>query len=274
MKKLFYSLGFSFCLVSGAFATDNTLDLLNAEIKNILAPFQNNNTSAKLKFDAVEFNNTHAEKIALNGLYNKIGSKNIFEFKVDNLSYNYDNGQSPITTFRGSIGLDFTKLLSPEESNRMIPGAIELLEETVKEYTDEYGDAISIKGVITSTTKGSDGNYVGLTALVSTKIDLNKLPEYMRRNSIIVTDAVFSFTLNLKTGIAVDAYVMSNPEYIGFEASQIGLKEILESLIAQDEESKIAIAGMFMYLDYIASDIVEASSSPFLNLLHKKIALQ
>ncbi|WP_454780972.1 hypothetical protein [Legionella sp. WA2022007384] len=66
---------------------------------------------------------------------------------------------------------------------------MEFLRELVKSYTQEYGDAIFIKGVVTSTTKDSDGNYIGLTALISAKIDLDKLPEDLSRESVIISDA-------------------------------------------------------------------------------------
>ncbi|KTD00866.1 hypothetical protein OQJ19_14685 [Fluoribacter gormanii] len=269
MKKLLCSLGLSFGLISGAFAVDNTLDLLNLEIANILSPFQNQATVAKLKFDAVEIDKERASKVALNSLYNKVGSKNNFEVKVDNLSYDYGNGTSPTTVLKGSVGLDLTKFLTPQESNQIIPSAIEFLQELVKSYTEEYGDAIFIKGVVTSTTKDADGNYTGLTALISTKIDLDKLPEDLSRESVMITDAFVSVTLNLKSGFALDAFVVSNPEYWGFQENQIGLKEILEHLLARDEEAIEMINTLFINLDFMASNIVEIDNESFWNLISK-----
>ena len=275
MKKFFCSFGLSFCLVSSVFAND-TLDLLNSEITNILAPFQNQATVAKLKFDTVEINSERAAKVALNGLYSKIGSKNNFEVKVDNLSYDYGDGTSPTTVFKSSLGIDFTKLLTREESNTMIPNAIEFLEQIVKEYTDQYGNAIFIKGVVTSTTKDTDGNYTGLTALISAKIDLNKLPDERLRKFVMLTDAFFSITLNLKTGIAIDSFVVSNPEYWGYEEDQIGLKEILDHLLAHDDAARSMIESIFMTLESTASEWVEMDRSSFWNLIkpyNKKLSL-
>ncbi|KTD06468.1 hypothetical protein Lgra_3245 [Legionella gratiana] len=274
MKKFFCSIGLSFCLVSSVFASDNALDLLNSEITNILAPLQNQDTVARLKFDTVELNSERAEKIALNGLYKKFGSKNSFEVKVDNLSYDYGDGKSPTTVFKGSLGLDFTKFLPREESNEMIPSAIEYLQETIREYTEEYGDAIFIKGVLTSTTKDMDGNYTGLTALLSAKIDLNKLPEDLSRTEVMATDAFISITLNLKTGFSIDGFVVSNPEYSGFQEDELGLKEVLEHFLARDKETRDLIEGTFMFLDYVASDIVEIDNSSFWKLIPKKYSLK
>ncbi|WP_115707358.1 hypothetical protein [Legionella sainthelensi] len=274
MKNFFCSLGLSFCLVSSVFASDSPIDLLNSEITNILAPFQNQSTTAKLKFDAVEIDDERTTNVILNGLYSKVGSTNTFNVSIDNLSYDYGDGKSPTTALKGSIGLDLTKFLTRDESNKIIPSAIEFLQELTKEYTEEYGEAISVNGVVTSTTKDTDGNYTGLTALVSAKIDLDKLPEDQSRDSVMVTDVVVSLTLNLKTGIAIDSYVISNPEYWGFKEDQIGLKEILERLLNRDEEALEMINGLFMYFDYVASDIVEMDNSSFWKLLPKKYLLK
>lgn len=274
MKKFFCTLGLSFSLISSAIAGDSPLDLLNTEITNILTPFQNQTTAAKLKFDAVEINNERALKVALNGLYSKMGSKNNFIIKVDNLGYDYNDGISPTTTLKGSLGFDLTKFLSREQSNEMVPKSIELLEETVKSYTEEYGDAIFIKGVVTSTTKDAEGNYIGLSALLAIKIDLDKLPEYLSPEDVMVTDAFFSITLNLKTGIAIDSFIVSNPEYLGYQQDQMGLKEVLENLLARGDETKRMIETVFMSLDSIASDIVEMDNSLFRNSIsnNKKLS--
>ena len=202
MKKFIVSLGLSFSLITGAFAGDSVVDLLNSEITTLLAPFQNDTTTAQLNFDAVETNSDHAIKVALDGLYRKTGLENIFGLKIDNLSYDYGDGTSPTTVIKGAVDIDFTKILSSKETNEMIPRAMEVLDETVKDYVEMYGDAISIKGVVTSTAKDTEGNYTGFTALVSAKVDLNKLPEEMSSDQIIVTDTVVSISLNLKTGVS------------------------------------------------------------------------
>ncbi|CAM2946667.1 Uncharacterised protein [Legionella steigerwaltii] len=274
MKKLFCTLGLSLSLISSALAGDTPLDLLNTEIANILIPFQNQTTAAKLKFDAVEINNERALKVAVNGLYSKIGSKNSFTLKVDNLGYDYKDGTSPTTTLKGSLGLDLTKLLTREQSNEMVPQAIELLEETVKSYIEEYDDAVFIKGEVTSTTKDDNGNYTGLSALVAIKIDLDKLPEYISREDIMATDAFFAVTLNLKTGITIDAFVVSNPEYLRFKEDQMGLKEVLEELLTRGKETRAIIETLFIGLDATASGIVEVDNSTFWNLIsnNKKLS--
>lgn len=261
MKKIALSLGLGLTLASGVFAANNTLEQLNSQVVSILAPFQNQSTVAKLNFEAIETDEQRALQVAGNALYSKVGSQNTFTVKVDNLSYNYGDGSAPMTIFKGALGIDFTKLLPQDQINQMIPYAAEMIEELAKEYSEEeYGDAVSVRSVITSTTKDVEGNFTSLTALISVKIDLSKLPEETSSEDIIATDAVFSLTINLKTGVMIDAYVVSNPEYIGFKEGQEGLKETLDKLLARDEEAMAEIEDFASRLDELASELVEMSN--------------
>ncbi|MGL5742934.1 MAG: hypothetical protein ACRCXC_10560 [Legionella sp.] len=77
---------------------------------------------------------------------------------------------------------------------------------------------------------------------------------------IVATDAFVSIRLDLKSGLSLDAFVVSNPEYWGFQNDQLGLKEVLEHLIARDDEAKASIESFFMTLNDMASYIVESSN--------------
>lgn len=260
MKKFVLSLGLGLTLAVNAFA-DNVLDQLNSHLVKILSPFQNESTAAQLAFKEVETTQEHASKVALNSFYRKTGSQNVFELKLDNLAYDYRDGINPTTVIRGSLGIDFTKLLPQDEINSMIPMAVQMIETLAKEYTEEeYGDAASIKAVITSTNKDSDDNYSSLTALISVKIDLSKLPEATLKEDIIITDMVLSLNINLKTGVIIDAFIISNPEYTGFNNEEQGLKELLDLLLARDETVMEEIENMVQRLDDIASIIVEKTN--------------
>jgi hypothetical protein len=260
MKKFVLSLGLGLALVTGSVSADSVLDRLNTRIAEVLSPYQNQTTAAQLTFNAVETNETRAVKVALNGLYRKAGSQNTLELKIDNVSYEYAENKDPITIIKGALGIDFTKILPQEQINLIIPMASELLEEFAQNYTEEYGDAASVRSVITSTNKDADGNYTGLSALVSAKFDLSKLPEETNKESIRFTDIVMSLTININTGVMIDAYMVSNPDYFGFNENEIGLKEILDGLLSGDEEALGEIESFVQGLDNAASSIVEMTS--------------
>ncbi len=255
MKKVLITLGLALTLVTNVFA-DNTIDQLNNQVVTILAPFQNQETIAQLTFGAVETNDERAVKVEFNGHYRKVGSQNMLDVKVDNFSYNYGDGISPTSILRGSINIDITKIFSQDEINAIFTNGAEMIESLAKEYSKEYGDAASVKGVVTSATKDSDGNFTGITALISGRIDLSKLPENMESEDVFATNAVISLSLNTKTGFSIDGYVVSNPEYRGFQRDEAGLKEYLDKLLAGDEEAIAFISMFFSYLDEMASNLV------------------
>lgn len=257
MKRMILSIGLGLTLATGVFAADNTLDQLNEQVVSILAPFQDEVTVAQLTFNALETDADRAVKMAVDGHYRKIGSQNTLDVKVDNLSYVYGDGSAPTTSFKGSFGFDFTKLLSQEQINQMVDHASQLLDIITQEYLREYGDAASIKGTVTSTTTDDEGNYTGFSAMVAAKIDLKKLPEEKKIEDIIATEAMISVTVNLKTGVMIDAVVISNPEYIGFKEGQEGLKDTLDKLLARDEEELAKIGMLVKWLDSLATQLVE-----------------
>lgn len=273
MKKFVLSLGLGLALATGSVSADSVLDQLNTRIAEVLSPYQNQTTAAQLTFNAVETNEIRAVKVALNGLYRKAGSQNTLELKIDNVSYEYAENKDPITIIKGALGIDFTKILPQEQINLFIAMSSELLEEFAQSYTEEYGDAASVRSVITSTNKDTDGNYTGLSALVSAKFDLSKLPEETNKEAIRFTDIVMSLTINIKTGVMIDAYMVSNPDYFGFNENEIGLKEILDGLLSGDAEALGEIESFVQGLDNAAASIVEMTSElkrSILNRLHLK----
>ena len=257
MKRIILCLGFCLTLIANAFAADNIIDQLNEQVVNILAPFQNETTVAQLTFSAMETNADHAVKVAVSAFYSKAGSENLIEVKLDNLSYDYNEGLAPKTIFKGSFGFDFTNFLSQDMINTMCDRIVPYVEEMMKGYyLDYFGDAVTVRGVVTSATKDARGNYTGLTGLFSVKIDLNKLSDDQRSEDIFATEAVLSFTINAKTGVMIDSFVVNNPAYVGFNKGQIGLKEFLDKLVASDEEVVDLITEFVEKLDRIAGSAV------------------
>lgn len=249
------SVGLSFSLIAAAFAHNDSLEQLNSQVAELLSPFQNQTTIAQLVFDKLELSAERTNNLALHALYRQVGQQNIFELKLDNLSYNYEN-ELPKTTFKGSLSTDLTQIISQDQINDLVPGAAELIEQIVSDFVREYEDAVSVKGDVTSITQDAEGNYIGLTALFSMKIDLNKLPEYKSIEEVMITDAMVSMSLNVKTGFSLDAVLISNPKYLGFNQDERGLKEMLEQLLAGNEEALGAIEDLAMRIDELANDVL------------------
>lgn len=257
MKKIALILGLGLSFNAGAVPTDNILEQLNAEIVNVLAPLQNHLTTAQLVFNSVETDEQHALNLALNSSYHKIGKYNTFEFKIDNLNYSYGDGSKPTTTFKGSIGINLTKLLSQDQINDIVPNAAEMLKTIVEDYYPSYyGDAASVNGIVTSTTRDANGNYDSLTGIVSARVDLAKLEDKDMIDSVMATEAVIYATINVKTGLTLNGYVVSNPLYSRFQDNEQGLKEVLDKLLAQDNEVLEEIGLFLSEVDMIAEQLV------------------
>lgn len=253
MKKTFFSLGLGLSLVSSAYALNSTLDQLNSEVADLLSPIVNEHTVAQANITAAEINADRAVKAALNGVYHKIGTYNTLVFKIDNLSYDYGDGTAPTTILKGSIGLDFTKFFSQELINSFIPAAAETIENMARNMSGPYSDAIYMRGVVTSANKDNDDNYTGLSALINFKIILDKIPQEEQKD-IRVTEGSFALSVDLKKGISLDAYVISNPLSTEFEAGSLGLKELIENVLAHDEGTLLVLGS---YIQSEDSDIEE-----------------
>lgn len=273
MKRILVALGLSFSLISGAFAYGDGVEQLNSEIKNVLVPFQDSVTSAEVVFETVETDSERALKVALNSHYRKVGPAGSFEVRLDNFDYTYGDGLTPTTVIKGSVGLDFTKIIPQDSLNIIISYAKEVLENLITDNSPAYGDAISIHVVITSKTKDKDNNYTALSALASVKVDLSKLPADIPSEDVMVTQAMVSLDINLKTGVAIEAFLISNPAYKEFTVDNMGLKKILDDLLAGNEEQIAHIREYVKRLDVIAYDIVNVNQmkNHFLSLANYSV---
>jgi hypothetical protein len=257
MKRIIYSLGLCFTLITSSFAADYSIDQLNAQIDSLFSPFLNEVTVAKVTVGTLETNDEHAVKVDLNGFYRKSSSKNMVEVKIGNLSYDYGDGSAPKTVFNGLINFSLSKWLPLAQVNNIFEGALPYVDAAVKDwFLSGYGDAASMRSIVTSTTKDTQGNYSALSALISIKLDLAKLPADQLIEDIIVTEAVFSFTLNANTGLIADAFLVTNPAYKRFNKNEMGLKELLDGLIAGNEFEMAVITAFIKDFDWLADIVV------------------
>lgn len=251
----------AFCLTftaSVSFANNIDVGKLNSQFKNLLAPFQNQNTIADVTFNDLNLSDDRVDKVGLSAQYYKKGSTNTLNLKLDNLQYDYNNGISPKTFIAGSLGIDLTKLLPQEEINEIVPGVVEYIDELLEMSSDEdYGDALDFNGAVTSATKDSSGNYTGFSALFAANIDLNKLPQSTPVEEVAIKGAALSVSLNVKEGIHFHGYFISNPDYKSFKEDEEGLTELLQKLVANDPEEMQQIFQVFVMVDAFVTAMLE-----------------
>ncbi len=260
MKKITLALAAGLTLASAAFASVSNIQALNEEVARILAPFQNESTVASLNFQNIEVNAERALSLAVNGLYRKAGSANQFEIRADEVSYEYGNGSAPTTRINGSIGIDLTKVLSQETINQLIPGVEELVQDLSKGALKEYGDAATVEARVLEKTQDEAGNYVAIKAFLKVTMDLGKLPETKPAEQVLFQSGEAVLSVNLKQGIGLNATLVSNPRYQGFQRDQKGLKETLEQLLSRDPKQMAEIQMLFSQIDAFAGRFVNGQN--------------
>ena len=253
MRKTLFALGLGLVLNTPVFASDDVIDQLNDRITTILTPFQNQNTVATLHFNDIESNDEQVTKFGFNAFYRKVGSQNTFEIKLDNLSYDYGDGSAPLTALKANVTVDMTKLIPQQQLNMMIPMAADIFEQIATELSTEF---TTVKSVVTSTTKDEQGNYTGLSLLLSLKTDLSQIPE---NQEIKVSEVVLSLAIDVKTGWSINAFAVSNPANSD-EDNKI-LKAFVDGLVSGDEDAMNEVKQLFLSIDESATELVEMNNS-------------
>lgn len=256
MKKTMFALAAGLAATTAVYAATN-LEALNAEITRIVAPFQNEATVARLAFTSIATNEERALSVGVNGLYRKVGAQNRLEVRISDISYNYGDGSAPTTRINAGVGIDLTKIMPQEQLNEMIPGVEQIVEEMSKGVTKQYGDAATIEAKVLEKTQDAAGNYVSIKAMIRGNIDLAKLPETMPVENVLVQSGELILTVNLKEGIDLEGFVVSNPRYKGFQRDQKGLKETLEQLLARDPKQLAEIERAFKWIDEAATKVTK-----------------
>jgi hypothetical protein len=243
------------CLSAAAFAAPASLSQVNSEIKGLLSAFQNSRTQATLAFKDLRTNSKQALGLAMSALYKKVGSKNEFSVRLDNLSYKY--GARPLTTGNGSVKVDFTKLVGQEELNQLMPSIETMVNGLANTFAAKYGQAGNLVAKVSDIKKDEQGNYLGLKADVTFQLDYSQLPATIAKNEVMFDSGRVSFSMNVTQGFTFKFEFVSNKEYKGFQENEKGLKEYIESLLSKDANTMDEIKTMFRQLDEGAEGIVE-----------------
>jgi hypothetical protein len=229
---------------------------LNAEIVKVLTPFQNQTTEARLTFNQIETNAERALALSLSGLYRKVGPNNSFALEVQNLSYEYGDGTAPTTSAQASVKADFTKFVPQEQLNEVLDGIEQLITQMSSQYTSQYGDAITVKAEVTDRVKDSAGNYMGVKGNIRFSFDFSKLPQGMTAADVLLMSGSAEIAADVHNGLTLNARVVSNPSYKGFQSDGAGLKEILDQLLNHDPDTMNQLKHLFEQLDQVGGQIV------------------
>ncbi|NUM89437.1 MAG: hypothetical protein HUU37_09560 [Bdellovibrionales bacterium] len=254
MKKFARTL--AILAVAAAIPAFASVDALNEAVKGLLAPFNNPETVAELKFDNVEVDAERALRVKAGAMYRKVGKENVLEVKVDEVSYDYGDGTAPTTTAKGSIALNLLKLISQKDINEFAPALEDMVADFAKNAGKGYGDALEIEAKVLDKQVTDAGDLVSISIRLAGKLDLSKLPADKPANEEVVTSGAMELTVGVN-GASVNFSAISNPGYKGFQSDQVGLKELLEKLLSLDAEMLEKLQTFFTNLDGFAGKLVD-----------------
>jgi hypothetical protein len=261
MKKFILSTACGLALVATtAFAGPTLVEAitqLNNTVEKILLPYQDAQTQARIEFKNIQTDTVRALQAKLNAFFFKTGPGNTLTLKIDDLSYDYGNGQTPTTNLEGSFALDITKVLPQSDLNDLIENLEATIKDLTADYIKDYGNAVTITANVTDKTKNANGDYVTVKADLTVAIDLAQLPADKKAEDIPLTFANAKLELDVNKGIFVKAQVVSNPTYKGFQQGELGLKEALDLLLAQDPATMQQIQDLVKQINDIATDLVK-----------------
>lgn len=257
MKKIAVSCCLSLALFCGFTNANKIDDELNKSVRELLLPYQNDMTEAKLNFQNTKLNKQRLQSLSVDGSFLKRGKSSEFGISLDKAQYTYAEDTNAMTTIVGSLTIDLTKLIPQEQINQMLPMAEQFLQIYTAEITKDCGDACTFEGAVTSAKQDDSGNYTNITAIVKSKIDLDKLPTNMSKQDFVFTELNVSVKVDFKKGLSFDAYLVSNKEHGSFAQDNKGLKEYIEGLIHGNRDTLAELNNSVQNLNTQAGEIVD-----------------
>ena len=236
-------------------ATTLSIGDVNARLKEMLSQFNNETTAIDFAFSLLEFNEKNVISVGFGGLFEKKGEVNELKFKLTDLSYNFNAGVNPTVNAEASLDLDMVKAIGHTNINEMGDMAVEFLKDSIREIGEKYGDAISVIVEIDKYKTDDKGNLSELAFHLDINIDPEKLPEDLpvEELEILSTSVVFDFNL---ARASLGLNVVMNPKYKRFGKDGEGLKEVLEALVAGDEEIWEGFKVVFEGIDDFVTEVV------------------
>lgn len=239
-----------------AAAASDQVAAVNSAVSDLLAPFNDRFTRAKIVFSELATNAVRAVKALLSLDYRKEGEGGSVAFKVDRLSYSYPEteGAKPETEVKASVELDMLRVLSREQINAMGPAAAEFVKEFAGTLTKRLGPAATVDARVTRLEKDERGDLVAVGLAIDADIDPAKLPPDVDVKDVQFTGVRATLDLTLH-GMALDVSVVGNPRAKEFAQDQRGFKEWIDALVARDAKTLRQIARFVKQLDGYAASI-------------------
>ena len=255
MKALVLPLAFVSGTAIAASALFSVQDV-NTKISQLVLPFNNQTTKLELAFTKLNVDAVKTLDFGFTGFVSKIGAQNEAKVEFKKAEYAYGDGTKPVVNLDVALSLDLVKAFGQDTINEIAKGLDEMVIDLSKDYTKDYGAALTMNAQTAEKIVDAQGNVESMKVVVEASMDMSQLP------STKPVEEVEFQTLRLevkatKTGFGIQATVVINPLYKGFAQDQDGVKEYIEKLLADDQQTWDDLSRYLAVLDSVATWLVE-----------------
>lgn len=233
-----------------------SLHEVNNKVAALLKPINNDKTQVELQF--TDLNIDSDKTLDFGGfLYlSKEGSKNKLVVNLNKVEYHYGDGTQPQFDVSGRVDLDLVKIMGQQNINEMAEGIGEMAIELSKEYTEKYGEAVKVDSAVDELLKDEKGDVRSIKMHFDAALDFSKLPPNIPKETVELKNLRLSVSATRK-GFSLQARVILNPLHSSFGKDKAGLKEYIEKLLSEDQETYEGLQQIAEMLSSVAGQVVE-----------------
>jgi hypothetical protein len=257
MKPLFKKAA-AFVLVFSSVAAAVTLitkDEVNRKMAVITAPYNVDTSKMEFTFTDLNVSIERALDFGVKLFIAKKGTANELNLTVNDLSYHYGDGARPTVNGDVYMKLDILKLFGQDALNSGAADFEEIAKSMTAEYTQKYGDAVTLDAKMVELIKDANNNVVSAKVRLAAVIDMTKLP-----TDLDISDVEFqSFQSVLSingAGMGGRLNLVMNPLYKSFRSSEPGLKEFIEALLNEDTAIYEQLTDFAAMMNNLAESLV------------------
>ena len=229
---------------------------VNKKVAAITAPFNTADSQMKIVFTALKVDTVRALDFGVSALVTKKTADSQVAFKVKNASYTYGDGTAPTVKADLSLSLDLVKAFGQESLNQLGTGLEEIAKDVIAQYGEKYGDALALDVKMIEMKKDGEGNIESAQLRLQGVLDYSKFPAGADLTQVEFKSFQALLSAN-KNGVAAKAQVVLNPQYKGFSKDQQGLKEVIEKLMTEDQQSYEELTQLAATLDGIMTYLAD-----------------
>ncbi len=236
-----------------------SLDEVNKKVEALIAPLNTDTTVLQFAFTRLAVDKVRATDFGFNAYVLKKGLKNDVELSAPAIEYSYGDGKNPTAKFDLALKFDVVKAFGHETINMFSESIEELALDTAKSFTQQYGAAVSITTNVLDKKTDANGNVSSVKMTLSARFDLSKLPA-TKPASEVELQSVDIEVLGNQSGFKVSVNAVLNPEYSRFASGNDGLKEYVEKLLSDDQDTYMELGQLLGFLDLLLTSLAEAEA--------------